>query len=586
MRKTLDVLSWPFRHFPIPASLFLFTTLITGIGFLVSYRNVQASYRIVRFHQEESQQALTDKLSQEVDLQFQNYQAKVLNFTEACSTALQLIGLEGAYRYFLDRGSLAAFMSHNPEVVSIAITDGLGRQLIDNASTDLGAQDFQEYVHRGTLNAFSGASYLSPIVRIPGQKAPFVVFVEPVRDAGGTYVAAIALVISLKGLLDHILSVAPQHNTLFLCDDQGRLIAHSGSLAGQKGRAEPGVPFDFHPLVRHHLETQGRVTHVLAYEHGENAYLGSMAQCRTLPWLVCCEVPERVAFAPIYEMQRKIRVWFLIIMAGAILASAVLSVAFRLPLHQLIQGTQRIAQGDFEHGIAVNASNEFGSLANTFNQMRRAILDYLEQIKQAARKNKEIFSRALKALVNAIDAKDPYTKGHSQRVSYVARVIADQLGQDGDELERTELSALLHDVGKIGVDDRILKKAGPLTHDEFELMKRHPVTGMSILGTIDELQEITDGMQYHHENWDGKGYPTGLSGMEIPLQARIVAVADTFDAMTIDRPYQKAMTYDEAINRILELSGTRFDPAIARALADAYYNGRLHIDPSLRATEA
>ena len=137
--------------------------------------------------------------------------------------------------------------------------------------------------------------------------------------------------------------------------------------------------------------------------------------------------------------------------------------------------------------------------------MRLSILDYLDQIKDAARKNKEIFSRALKALVNAIDAKDPYTKGHSQRVSYVARVIAHQLGQDGETLERTELSALLHDVGKIGVDDAILRKTGPLTKQEFEMMKLHPAKGMSILGPIDELQEITDGMQYHHENWDGKG---------------------------------------------------------------------------------
>ncbi len=296
MKKILDVLSWPFRHIPIPISLFLFTTLITGVGFLISYRNVKSSYRIVRFHEEETQQALANKLSQEVDVQFQHYRAKVLNFTDAYSNALQLLGLESAYRFFLDHSTLSKFMVNNQEVVSVVITDGLGRQLVDNANTEFGAQDFAQHVHRGTLNAFAGTPYLSPIIRLPGQAAPFIVFVEPVQDAGGTYVAAISLVISLKNLLGHILSVAPQHYSLFLCDDSGLLIAHTGSLtqASPSIGFSPGMAFDFHPLIRRHLESKGRVTQVMAYDL-EDTYLGSLASCSTLPWLICCEVPDRGA---------------------------------------------------------------------------------------------------------------------------------------------------------------------------------------------------------------------------------------------------------------------------------------------------
>jgi len=143
------------------------------------------------------------------------------------------------------------------------------------------------------------------------------------------------------------------------------------------------------------------------------------------------------------------------------------------------------------------------------------------------------------------------------------------------EIRRVRLSALLHDVGKIGIDDRILRKPTALTDEEFEIMKQHPSKGAAIMSAIPQLADIIPGMKHHHEKWEGGGYPDGLKGEEIPLQARIVSVADTFDAMTTTRPYQKAMEVSYVIRRIQSLAGTRFDSRVTDVLLRAYENGDL-----------
>src|SRR5262249_32999669 len=158
-------------------------------------------------------------------------------------------------------------------------------------------------------------------------------------------------------------------------------------------------------------------------------------------------------------------------------------------------------------------------------------------------------------LAAAIDAKDPYTRGHSERVARYAVAIGKHYGLVGEDLKRVRISALLHDVGKIGIDDRILRKPTALTDEEFEVMKTHPTKGALIIGQIPQLRDIIPGIKYHHEKWEGGGYPEGLAREEIPMLARVVTVADTFDAMTTTRPYQKAMALDYVISRIKSFSG-------------------------------
>ncbi|MEX2047389.1 MAG: HD-GYP domain-containing protein [Chloroflexota bacterium] len=179
---------------------------------------------------------------------------------------------------------------------------------------------------------------------------------------------------------------------------------------------------------------------------------------------------------------------------------------------------------------------------------------------------RDLFYGTVSALSQAIDAKDGFTRGHADRVSRIAGAIARELGVAEREIEQIELAGLLHDIGKIGVEDRILMKPTRLDPDEQELMRRHPIYGASILEPSAALRPLVPIVLSHHENFDGSGYPQGLKGEEIPLGSRILLVADTYEAMTSDRIYRKAPGHDRAMEQLHRYKGTQFDPAIVRAL--------------------
>ncbi|MEO0129853.1 MAG: HD domain-containing phosphohydrolase [candidate division WOR-3 bacterium] len=175
----------------------------------------------------------------------------------------------------------------------------------------------------------------------------------------------------------------------------------------------------------------------------------------------------------------------------------------------------------------------------------------------------ELFLSSIRAIVEAIDAKDPYTKGHSARVVEYALLIGEGLELDKESLKDLELSAVLHDVGKIGIPDRILSKPGLLNEEEYSYMKRHPEFGAEIVEPIKKLKSLVPNILHHHEKYDGTGYPMGLKGDKIPLGARIIAIADSFDAMTSDRPYRPRMETTVALSEIKKNRKTQFDPKLA-----------------------
>jgi putative nucleotidyltransferase with HDIG domain len=168
------------------------------------------------------------------------------------------------------------------------------------------------------------------------------------------------------------------------------------------------------------------------------------------------------------------------------------------------------------------------------------------------------------AFANALDAKSSWTMGHSERVASFALSIAKEMHFSEHDLEMLKIGSLLHDIGKIGTYDVILEKAEPLTEKEWELIKRHPSKGAAILKPVGQLQMVIPIVKYHHERLDGKGYPEGLKGNDIPLLARILCVADAFDAMTADRPYKRAMGREEALVHMKQHAGTQFDPDIVK----------------------
>lgn len=179
---------------------------------------------------------------------------------------------------------------------------------------------------------------------------------------------------------------------------------------------------------------------------------------------------------------------------------------------------------------------------------------------------RDLFFGTVSALSQAIDAKDGFTRGHADRVSRIAGAIAREMGLGEPEIERVELAGLLHDIGKIGVEDRILMKPMRLDADEQELMRRHPIYGASILEPSAALRPLVQMVLHHHENFDGSGYPEGLKGDEIPLGSRIIIVADAYEAMTSDRIYRKAIGHERALDQLNKYKGIQFDPKIVRSL--------------------
>ena len=198
-----------------------------------------------------------------------------------------------------------------------------------------------------------------------------------------------------------------------------------------------------------------------------------------------------------------------------------------------------------------------------------------EQIKQESYKN--VIDQALKTFANIIDAKDKYTNGHSMRVAVYSRELARKLGLSEEEQERIYYIAMLHDIGKIGVADGILNKPGKLTPKEQEVIRNHPRIGGEILKDFTSLPGICEGARYHHERYDGTGYNEGLKGEEIPFYARIICVADSYDAMAADRCYSRGLDAETIKKEISSNMGTQFDPEIAAAMLELMEEGKVPI---------
>ncbi len=223
--------------------------------------------------------------------------------------------------------------------------------------------------------------------------------------------------------------------------------------------------------------------------------------------------------------------------------------------------------------IHCNAPREFGSVQASLLQSIAKILGTHLQNRELFSQNEDLLTSFVHSMVSTIDAKDSYTRGHSERVALVAKCLGEEMRLTTQDLEDIHLSGLLHDIGKVGVDDRILRKPDRLNEEEFEQIKKHPEIGCQILAGLENLQHVLPGVRHHHESFNGGGYPDGLKGTNIPLMARVLAVADSYDAMGSDRPYRKGMSLDHIETTFRENVGPQWDPQII----EAYFRARVKI---------
>jgi HD-GYP domain-containing protein (c-di-GMP phosphodiesterase class II) len=276
-------------------------------------------------------------------------------------------------------------------------------------------------------------------------------------------------------------------------------------------------------------------------------------------------------------MQRTARLLALLAVLLSIGVSIFAARRITYPLQILTQSSRALARGDFSQRVHLWSRTEIGELADTFNTMSGELEHFVEDLKRAAEENRALFLGSIQMLAGAVDEKDPYTRGHSDRVTRYSLLIGKEMNLPASFMETLQISAQLHDVGKIGIEDHILRKPGALTAEEFEVMKTHTTKGANILRPVTQLEETLAGIELHHEALDGRGYPYGLQGDQIPLLARVIAVADTFDALTTNRPYQHAHSPEEAFKIIQNLAGKRLDPDVVAALMAVYARGEIRI---------
>jgi HAMP domain-containing protein len=286
-------------------------------------------------------------------------------------------------------------------------------------------------------------------------------------------------------------------------------------------------------------------------------------------------VNEDAAYFSVGQMIAKTILISVITILAAIVIGIFLAIRITSPIETLALGARSIATGDFTRRIRVSTRSEIGQLADDFNRMANYIQQYTNELRLAAEENRMLFIGTVRALAEAIDGKDAYTRGHSERVMKYSVLMAQHMNLSEEEIEDIRIAGILHDVGKIGIDDKILKKPAALTDEEYHIMKQHPQIGAKIMSEIPQMKRYIPGMFYHHECLDGKGYPLGLKGDQIPLMARIISVADVFDAMTTNRPYQRAMDTEVAVEKIRSFVGTRYDSQVVEALVGALHAGKL-----------
>jgi putative nucleotidyltransferase with HDIG domain len=446
----------------------------------------------------------------------------------------------------------------------------------------------QRELERAYTAARDGRAYNGQALVVgSGKSSRTVMLVSTPVLYGGRFLGMIAAVEDLQFLIRRLQEVNRGGLTPYVVDSQGRLVA------GATPDYATGQDLMNMEIVRNFVEQGSKAQLVAAtreFSVSQGKYstkmLGTYSPVVNLDWAVVVQKPRDEAYRGVYEMQRTARLLAFL----AVLLSVGISIyaARRItnPLEILTESSRAIARGDFSQRVKVKTRTEIGELAATFNTMSEELEQFVFDLKRAASENRELFMASIQMLAGAVDEKDPYTRGHSDRVTRYSVLIAREMGMDEDFIEIVRVSAQLHDVGKIGIEDRILKKPGALTSEEFEIMKTHTTKGANILRPVAQLKEMIPGIELHHESLDGRGYPHGLKEDDIPVLARIIAVADTFDALTTNRPYQQAKEIHEVLRIIHSLSGKRLDPVAVFALDAVYHRGEIQVPRSTVATPA
>ena len=547
-------------------------------GTLVSRRSTDELRAIEGRYQAQ----LVQGKARQIELYGQRYRDVVTGLARAFEIA-------GGIHSLTDAGSdqrLQRTLQDDPNLIALAICpvkgeihrafqpDVIRKEEVDQRITDVLARMSSREVIVGR-----------PQIIRSGQEMGLTI-AAPVMD-GDQIVAAVVAVVSFQEAFKTVQTSSTKSSremldaglpVVFVVDQNGKAVAHPDAAVAFAER-----PMTDLKVVEDWLESGSQIQTALApftleREGKSISMLGSYATAEldhnALLGVIAIQ-DESAALTSVRDMRNQVFYVSLLAAALALVAGFYFADKLTRPVRELAAGATRIAGGDFSQRVKVLGGTELRELGSSFNCMTDQIERFIQDLQRSAEENRELFLGTVKALAAAIDGKDPYTRGHSERVSRFSVATAEGLGLADDAIEKVRVSALLHDVGKISIDDNILKKPGALDDREFTIMKTHPQKGYKIMSQIPAMREFLPGMYMHHEMINGEGYPQGLKGDEIPTQARIVSVADTFDAMTTDRPYQKGLDLETALTRLKSLVGTRYDARVVAAFIAACEAGKI-----------
>ena len=472
---------------------------------------------------------------------------------------------------------LQSTLRENPDIIGLYVGPSSSEPIALYRPGDITKIEIDTIVNE-VLDTLGDKPLLIERPRIVGESKESVMTLASPIVADGTDRGSVVAIVSLKTISRTVVGMDATSEAdlwtsglpiIYVVDSEGRVVFHPDPGLVKEMRVLTGLRIVNEWLQSNRQVQSGLVPFNAEFDGTEHQMIGAYSTVTLADqgtYGVITMQDEARALASVSEMRNQ--TWVISI-AFAVLALAIGAVAARSltsPIAHLSAAAERIAAGDLSTRVETRNVTEIGTLGESFNTMSDRLEEHIAKLAHAAKENRELFVGSIKALAAAIDGKDKYTRGHSERVARISVAIGKQMDLPEDEVEALRISALLHDIGKIAIDDAILKKPAALTPEEFEIMKTHPVKGYKIMSQIPAMKDFLPGMYMHHEMVNGQGYPQGLKGDQIPLQAKIVSIADTFDAMTIDRPYSKGMLMDVAIEKIGELVNTRYDPDVYAAL--------------------
>jgi HD-GYP domain-containing protein (c-di-GMP phosphodiesterase class II) len=532
---------------------------------------------------------ISKSLAQQISLYVENTHQQVKEFFDGIIPVAAKLPADRFESDVRLESTLESLVTDHPAVIYGTVLNsearGRGAQAGQVTGINVSSDAFlKKTLDSAFLAAHQGQDYESDPLTVVGPQGnqPVVVMAHPMM-INGRFQGMVAAVVTLAPIAQQLNEAGSAGLDAYVVDNRGRIVA-----SNNPDKNVAGINMSDIAIVQHFLLLKGHA------RLAETSEFNILKDNRLVPmlgtyyptlggrWGVIVQRKKSDAFISVERMQSyavrlALGVIVLSLMVGFVTAKSITD-----PLDKLTETARAIASRDFTKRADVRSHTEVGELAEGFNRMAETIQTYVSNLKTASEENRQLFFDSIEMIAAAVDAKDPYTKGHSGRVAQYSLVLVRELGLPEEEVEKIRISATLHDVGKIGIEDRILKKPGVLTNDEFEIMKRHTIMGFEIVRQVKQLEEMLPGIRWHHEALNGQGYPDGITGDELPLMARIIAVADTFDAITTDRPYQAGRDFPTALEILRKHAGAKYDPVVVDAMGAAYSKGALRTQEARR----